>query len=255
MKKYIFLIVSSISLIVILRLFFLFTYEKEEQDPIIKQLITEYFTPIEVNHNIDLDSLLNSYFLVMDTINPFYKIIIKYDSVSQQLKSKKFFNYKNELFASECFWYWKYEHFSDIIEDTTICKEFDHYRDWYKNSFPDGGVVMNNFINPDGSRSIAYYHSSSGCACCSDVNIKWKTVRFHEQDDPRKILEDYHLDNQVLSKEDSEYLRKKNGAISFNIKIDSINNVNISVIKLNNYFFNNEKIDVVILKKDTEFFY
>ncbi len=44
-------------------------------------------------------------------------------------------------------------------------------------------------------------------------------------------------------------------AISFNIKMDSINNVNLSVIKLNNYLFNNEEIDVVILKKETEFFH
>ena len=254
MKKHIFLIVSSISLIVILTLVFILTYEKEEQDPIIKQLITEYFTPIEVNHNIDLDSLLNSYFLVIDTINPLYKIIIEYDSVSQKLKSKKFFNHKNELFASECFWYWKYEHFSDVIEDTTICKEFDHYRDWYKNEFPNGGVVLDVFLNPNGTREIAYYHGS-GCSCCSEVNIKFKTVRFYKQDDPRKILEDYHLTNQVLSREDSEHLRKQIGAISFNIKMDSINNLNLSVTKLNNYSFNNEEIDVVILKKETEFFY
>ena len=64
-----------------------------------------------------------------------------------------------------------------------------------------------------------------------------KTVRFYKQDDPRKILEDYHLTNQVLSREDSEHLRKQIGAISFNIKIDSINNVHLSVIKLNNYFY------------------
>ena len=232
MKKYIFLIVSLI-------LFFLFTYEKEEKDLITKQLITEYFTPIEVTNNIDLDSLLNSNFLLMDTINPFYKIIIEYDSVSKKLKSKKFFNNKNELFAQECDWYWKYDHYSDIIEDTTICKEFDHYRDWYKNELPNGGIVLDDFLNPNGTRSIAYSHGP-GCACCSDVSIKFKTVRFHEYDDPRKIIEDYHLSNQLLSKEEFEQFRKQIGAISLNIDIACVGLT---------------KKDIVILKKETKFFY
>ena len=92
----------------------------------------------------------------------------------------------------------------------------------------------------------------------SDLRAAMKfrsNIRFYKQDDPRKILEDYHLTNQVLSREDSEHLRKQIVAISFNIKMDSINNLNLSVTKLNNYFFNNEEIDVVILKKETEFFY
>lgn len=254
MKKPFIKTISFISIIVILTFFFLFVFEKKEEIPIIKKQITEYVTPFEVNHNIDLDSLLNSFFSKMDTINSFYKIIIEYDSLSQKIKSKKSYNQRNEIFAQECFWYWKYEDFSEIIEDTSICNEFDHYRDWYKNEFPKGGVILDAFLHTDGTREILYHHGP-GCSCCGDVDIKFKTVRFYKQDDPRKIIEDYHLTNQVLSKEDSEYLRKQIGAISFNFKKDSINNVNLSVIKLNNHFLNNEETDVVILKKEKVIFY
>ena len=219
-----------------------------------KQHITEYFTPFEVKNNIDLDSLLTSYFLVIDTLSQFYKIIKEYDTVSQKLKSSQFFNHKNELFAQECFWYWKYENYADIIEDTSICNEFDFYRDWYKINFPNGGIIVDDsYLNLDGSRSVAYYHGP-GCSCCSQDNIKFKSVSFHKYDDPRRIIERYHLTNQVLSQEDSEFLRKKSGAISFVSKIDSINHINLSVTKLNNYSFNNDKIDVVIIKKETKIF-
>lgn len=241
-----------ILIFIISAIFFLF-FSFEEKELIMKQHVTEFFTPIEVKNNINLDSLLTSYSLIIDTISPLYKVIKEYDSISQKLKSNKHFNHKNELFSQECFWYWKYENYADIIEDTTICNEFDHYRDWYHNAFPNGGIILDNFINPNGSRTVAYYHGS-GCACCSDVNIKFKTILFHKQDDPRKILEDYHLTNQVLSQEDSEYLRKKSGAISFVSKIDSVNHINLSIIKLNNYSFNSNKIDVVIIKKETEIY-
>lgn len=254
MKKKIFLIVSCVLLIVILTFSFLLVFEKKEKDPIIKQQITEYFTPFEVNNNIDLDSLLNEYYLIIDSINPFYKIITEYDSISQKIKSKKSFNIKSEIFAQECYWGWKYENFSEINEDTSICKEFDHYRDWYKNEFPEGGVVLDAFLHSNGTREIVYHHGP-GCACCSNVNIKFKTVRFYIQDDPRKIIEDYHLTNQVLSNEDSENLRMQIGAISFNIKLDIVNNVKLSVIKLNNNSLNTDEIDIVIIKKETYSFY
>ena len=227
---------------------------KKEDELIMKQHITEYFTPFEVKNNIELDSLLTSYLLVIDTVSSFYKIIEEYDTASQKLKSYKFFNHKNELFAQECFWYWKYENHADIIEDTSICNEFDFYRDWYKINFPNGGIIVNDsYLNLDGSRSVAYYHGS-GCACCSQDNIKFKSVPFHEYDDPRRIIERYHLTNQVLSQEDSEYLRKKSGAISFVSKIDSVNHINLSITKLNNYSFNSDKTDVVIIKKETKIY-
>lgn len=254
MKKQIFSIVRFTSLILILTFFFLFVFEKKEDNLIIKQQITEYFTPFEVNHNIDLDSLLNKYYLIMDSINPFYKIITEYDSVSQKLKSKKSFNHKNEIFAQECFWFWKYENYSDIVEDPSICKEFDHYRDWYKNELPDGGVVLDAFLHSNGTREIVYHHGP-GCACCGDANIKFKTVRFYKEDDPRRIIEDYHLKNQVLSKKANKRLEEQIGATSFIIKRDSINNVILSVRKLNNYFFNNQEKDIVIFKKEMELYY
>ena len=258
MKKQIFLIIST-STLIILTFFFLLVFEKKEDNPIIKEQITEYFfliigTPFEVNHNMDLDSLLNSYPPILDTINPFYKIITEYDSVSQKIKSEKFYNHMNKIFAKECFWYWKYEDYSKIIEDTSICKEFDHYRDWYKNEFPDGGVILDAFLHSNGTREIVYHHGP-GCACCGDVNLKFKTVPFYEKDDPRKIIKDYYLTNKVLNKKNIEYLSKQIRVNGFKIKIDSMNNVNLSALKLNNYFFNNLKTDVVILKKNTEFFY
>ena len=257
MKKQIFLIISA-SIFLVLT-FFSFFHEKKEDNSIIKEQITEYFsfiigTPFEVNQNIDLDSLLNSYPLILDTINPFYRIISEYDSASQKIKSEKFYNHKNKIFAKECYWYWMYDDYSEIIEDTSICKDFDHYRDWYKNEFPDGGVILDAFLHSDGTREIIYHHGP-GCACCGDANIKFKTVRFYYKDDPRKIIKDYSFTNQILSKEDIEYLSKQIGANSFKIKIDSMNNINLSSLKLNNYFFNDLKTDFVILKKKADFFY
>ena len=127
-------------------------------------------------------------------------------------------------------------------------------RDWYKNEFPDGGVILDAFLHSDGTREIIYHHGP-GCACCGDANIKFKTVRFYDKDDPRKIIKDYSFTNQILSNEDIEYLSKQIGANSFKIKMDSMNNINLSSLKLNNYFFNNLKIDFVILKKKADFFY
>ena len=241
-------------LLILLLLIFvslLFTTWEKKVTLIMKQHVTEYFTPIEVKHTIDLDSLLTSYLIAVDTVSPFYKIIKEYDTISHKLKSCRFYNYKNELFAQECSWYWKYENYSEIIEDTAICNEFDFYRDWYKINFPNGGIIVgDSYLNLDGSRTVAYYHGS-GCACCSQVNIKFKSVPFHDYDDPRKIIEKYHLTNQVLSQQDSEYQRRKSGAISFVSNIDSINHINLSITKLNNHSFNSDKTDVVIIKKET----
>ena len=129
-------------------LLIVFLYDGSEKKIVnIKKEVTKYFKPFTIEDEIGIDSLLNNYFYFVDTTNTFYKIVEEYDSATQKTTSYKFFNFRNELFAQECWWFWKYENLSEIVEDTSICKDFDYYKDWRLNEFTEGGVIHDDFLN------------------------------------------------------------------------------------------------------------
>ena len=253
MKKI--LILFSISVLLLVIYFMSSINIVEEEDRLLKQEVKEFYFPIEITRVGDYDSILNVVKTSVDSLNLFYKIIYEYDSVSQVLKYIDRYNYREDLFAKECSFIWEKEISKLPKSDSVFCEEFDLYRDWYKINFPNGGIVVDDlFLNLDGSRSVAYYHGA-GCACCSEVNIKFKSISFHDYDDPRRIIERHHLTNQVLSGIDSEFLRIDTGAISIDNIVDSINNVNLSIMRLNNSIYDSSKLDVVIVSKETEVYF
>ena len=95
-------------------------------------------------------------------------------------------------------------------------------------------------------RGLLHTHGGA-CACCSDVNVIFKTVEYHPLDDPISILDKYHSSNIYLSGAELEWLREDMGAISiFTKEIDS---ESINIKKLKNSKYDSTYYDVLIVEK------
>ena len=200
---------------------FLFNRSKDQDVIVIKEEIHQYLQPVSLNVDVDLDSLLDSYFENIDSLDFFYTIIKDYDSLGS-LKSYRFFNNQNKLFAQECFW------FNDRIKDSLICSDFDYYRDWdvvsFQNKQRKNGkriVVIDTYLNPNGTRTVFYYHGQ-GCACCSEGDLSSVNVVFHPYDDPRKELNKFKYEDDLYAV-DSTFVKSYNDSLRLVVYIKDNN--------------------------------
>ena len=242
MRKFLKLIFKGylvFTMLLILLIVFIIIIKPTPVEPKVKSLeTTKTYSIFEAGSTANTDSIFSLYFN-NDTFPYILSESKHYDTLGVYMM-KQTLDETDDVFAQECFNNW-----IDNEQDTSLCKEFDYYKNW-RNKENFKGVYLDTYKDRNGNRYILFTHSGS-CACCNGSEIKSQKVKYYTIDDPRNKIQEYHSDNIRLSGMYEEFLRKNHGAItSFTQTKDS---AYVHINRLNNSRYDSTYNDVFIVKK------